>query len=203
MIEVKGSVTIQKGVPFRSNVWKHFILDSPYATEPQMKFQIEATSGNSIELSRSQTIYADKPFCGQRGDCFMFSLRFVESLPGPPASTLIRRAGFGELNSAIWFSFKTKACQHTVSIKVPITLPPGCVALSGFGDDGGLDLIAKVYICMTARSKTARWRALVAIACIADERSRYIPVLLRGQDCCFQCALDQALTSSGMWFLVL
>ena len=169
-----------------------------------MVFSTEAVSGDKIKLSCSRNVIPGKSYCGERGDSFVISPRFLECPPAEsPETTIARRTGFNEMLGALWMSIRTQQCSHVSNNKNPITLPPGCVALSGFGDHGGLDMKAKVYVCMTARNKYARWRALLAISTMAIDRSKSIPVLLRDQDCCLQCALDQALTSPGMWFLVL
>jgi hypothetical protein len=59
---------------------------------------------------------------------------------------------------------------------------------------------------MTSGNKAARWRALITIAYLRDkagEDGEEENVLLRTTDCCIGCAIDQAYSQEGNWFVIL
>ena len=65
---------------------------------------------------------------------------------------------------------------------------------------------ARVLVCLTAKNPAARWRALLAIYHYMHtfpKLDSIKQVMLRGEPCCLQCAVDQTLVQSGHWLLVL
>lgn len=198
----KGFVSIRKGVPCRNKVWKHFVVDAPQSHFVYHHWESQATPGTEISLCNKSPVQYSKPFCGERGDSFLVSLRLLHQLQDTE-KPMVRRTGYNELSYALWPSQPTKPCTHVSKDSNKIILPPSCVAVSGFGDHGGVSLNTKVHICLTAGNKASRWRALLAIAACSDDKNSYMAVLLKGLDCCLRCAVDQALAVPGKCFLVL
>ena len=115
--------------------------------------------------------------------------------------------------------FPTRHGGEEQLLAATTTLPAECKALLEFGDgnnekSGDAPAVGentpRIYICLTAASRSgssaARWRALVAIEAfrrVALPLGQYWPVLLRCEDCCYKCAVEQVCEKKGKWFLVL
>ena len=207
---------VAKGVPYRNCVWKHFVADGPFTSAPKDTVHAPAGVGDKIKLSRLSNVRQDKSFCGERGDAFVVSLRYLDTYQEDNSNdikTNICRTGFNEMYHALQACTRTTPCNHIPDPNAEIMLPKGCIAAADVLSPIEYTADADVYICLTARNKHARWRALIGIEHIArklryerDPRDRtYLPVFLRGQDCCLQCALDQTLAyeSRETRFLVL
>lgn len=198
-----GHVTIKQGVPYRNGVWKHKVLDGPNNSATA----ILGYSGTITEVPLECAIPVDMgvPLVGERGDCFVVSLRM--SLKRSKNSYLTshgqstRRTGYNELWSALWGTRKTDHCSHTPHSGDKILLEPGWVVVSGYENHGAFENNGRLIICLTAFDPVARWRALIGIREHSIRES--YQVLLRTVDCCLQCAIDQALKRPGRWYLVL
>lgn len=191
-----GYVRVKKGVPCRNSVWKHAIIDG--ATGGWSNgLKVVHTAGTKELLRCTTAVYQRPQFCGERYGKFLVNLRF------DMGEHEVRRSGYRELFSANWGVQHTEPCQHE---SLEITLPLSCVSLSGFGDISKSDMneieTARVLILLTANNQSARWCALLGIrmnlSTLAVDQ-----VVLRGQDCCFQCAVNQTWVRTGRWFLVL
>ncbi|MCJ1250867.1 hypothetical protein MMC30_008095 [Trapelia coarctata] len=204
------------GVPHRNAVCKHRILDGPTLPgPPSPAWPAHAVWGDRVPLSATEATTYGSPFCGERADCFIVSLRFLHHeapalTPGtryaaPAEST--RRTGCNELYSALGFGERTAPCAHPPCDprdKVEMTLPTGCAVLAGYADQGTRSVDASVYVCRTAGSKAAWWRALIAAAQpMLGEGGAFVPIMVRGESCCFECAITQTLGKGGVWVLVL
>ena len=216
-----GYVVIKRGVPCRNGVWKHSILDGPLAGFGQ-GWKICQTAGAVESLRCANDVIKDRPSCGDRYGSFLVNLHYTtkkSSLTGlspfsDPDIALdlyrsnkgeyeTRKSGYRELFAALWGVQRTQSCQHKSS---PIPLPLSCASVSEFGDIHFADLTehGRVIVCLTAHNASARWRTLLAIHMAASVKYGSIEnVLLRGEDCCFQCAINQTLVRPGYWFLVL
>lgn len=64
-------------------------------------------------------------------------------------------------------------------------------------------------IYLTAHDVGARWLALAMAPWISvsgdceEDMEDARQILLRRNDCCFQCAIDQAAAQRGRWFIIL
>jgi hypothetical protein len=176
------------------------IVDASSPTQSRQNWHIECNPGSEARFLCHSRMKFGKPFCGERGDTFVLSLRLYETdATGAVIADSVRRSGYNEFYNALWRSVKTFPCSHGSAANKTMTLPPGCVALSGFGEHGislqgaDPDFQARTHICLTAGNRAARWRALTAIAMNQEAADKFVPILLRGADCCFTCAVDQAL----------
>lgn len=217
-----GHVAIRKGVPCRDGVRKHTILDGPSAPMGYA-WKVEQTVGGEESLRCANTVYHDRPFCGDQRGCFLVTLRLnANNPPGPDSEhrrytgfsnmsqreVESRRCGYRELFASLWGVRRSQSCEHESSA---IKLPLSCASVSGFGDlqmsMSELKQTARIIVCLTAHNSSARWRALLAIHA---NRFVFSPpyeavdnVLLRGKDCCLQCAVNQALVQPSHWFVIL
>lgn len=96
---------------------------------------------------------------------------------------------------------KSKPCGHACRLGESVILEPGWSVVSGFGDHGAMVALGRVMICQTAACPAARWRALISIFEHRDMNKSQ--VLLRGDDCCFACVVQQAAVREGNWYVVL
>jgi hypothetical protein len=190
-------------VPWRNGVWKHRIVDGPNSsTDPILGY---SGALDTIKLECAIPVELGKPLVGENGDSFVVSLRMSLKplasgyLTVNKAST--RRTGYNELWSTLWTTRTTERCPHTVSYGETITREPGWQVVSGYEHHGNFADDSRLMICLTACNPVARWRALIAIQMHRYRRQQKI--MLRTANCCFQCALDQVLRKSGVWYLVL
>ncbi|CAL8575148.1 hypothetical protein XPA_001090 [Xanthoria parietina] len=211
-----GHVVVRKGIPCRGGVRKHSVTDGPGAGFGD-NWQVVHAAGQGESLRCLDAVYPSRPLCGDRHGSFLVNVRFSLQKPARKGvrrtgwkedvgnETETRRTGYRELFAALWGVQRTEGCQHESS---ELRLPLSCVSVSRFGDleMSKLKEKARVYICLTARNSCARWRALLAV----HMNSHVFPqfdvikqVMLRGEDCCFQCAVKQTLVRAGHWFLVL
>ena len=186
------------------------IIDASSPTRSHQTWHIQHHSGSEVRLLCHSRMRFGKAFCGERGDAFVLSLRLHDTdATGAVIADSVRRSGYNELYNALWRSVRTSPCPHGSTASKTMTLPPGCVAFSGFGDHGislqgaGPEFQARIHICLTAGNRAARWRALTAIAATQEAADKFVPVLLRAANCCLTCAVEQALVKEGVWFLVL
>jgi hypothetical protein len=96
---------------------------------------------------------------------------------------------------------KTVTCQHKSRLGMKVPLEPGSVAVSGFGKRGIMGPGNRMVIFLTAGSAPARWRILVETMHIREPDR--LQVVLRGEDCCFSCAMRQACKVGDQVYLVL
>ena len=157
-------------------------------------------------LCRSGSIR--KPYCGEGEEVFMVCARFRlhRGVSGQPTTVQI---GYKELQRSLWGARASKSCSPGSRSRDEVTLSLGCATISGFGrylDETD----ERILITLTAGSIGARWLALTTFrsCCIRDEEEEdddlgTRQILLRGNDCCLQCAIDQAAAQPGKWFIIL
>jgi len=197
-----GFFVVQRGVPCRNGVRKHFIFDGPDTGRLDVfDWQRLEAEGDRASLRCADKVALGWPLYGEKNDSFIVTLRLDSNADG---KTYTRRTGYSELYTAIWMIRKTVPCDHAFESKERLKLPPGCSTVGSFGDrDGLVDERAdlefldheRVVICLTANNSAARWRALVAIAYsrihVSGKAISPRACLLRGPDCCFKCSLSQ------------
>ena len=128
---------------------------------------------------------------GDRRDMFTVSIRLTPSITDnmSVSKERDRLSGFREFHKRLWLVQKPKRCQHAFQHSQTLQLSPGTVTVRGY--DEGQATGTKVIAFLTARNRTARWRAVIG-ARSPDRRT-----LLRGDDCCFACILHQAASELG------
>ena len=89
-----------------------------------------------------------------------------------------------------------------------IRLAVGCATVAGFGNYLE-ETEERVLICLTAHSVGARWLAIATIPWVSIDGDSDVEnpgcrqILLRRNDCCLQCAIDEAASQTGKWFIIL
>jgi hypothetical protein len=215
----KASYQLKKGVPVRNGVWKHGIVDGPSQRGSSgrggghSEWQLENVAGEEASLCCAENVQYERALCGERGDRFVVSLRIGLHIKAHNLSfhdkrseqIYYRRTGFRELHQALWRVQKATPCNHRIDKDEQIILQPSCATISGFSDNEKSDLDERIVICLTAHQSPARWRALLAVASTRNPQDSltWDQVLLRGEDTCFQCAIDQAAAEVGTWYIIL
>lgn len=178
-------------------------VDGPkHAEEPPVEILCHA--GGIIKLEAIHTNPSFRPMIGQDPDSFLVSLA-ISAYHDNSARFRSRYTGFRELDAALWGTKQTSPCDHPKSIRKPSKLPTNCIATSG-ENTRCQHIEERVIVCLTAGNPAARWRALVSLASRRDaarENGNQEPTMVRKEDCCYNCAVDQCLQLQGKWFLIL
>ena len=176
---------------------------------------------NHVSDHSSLRIDFAKPLCGERRDAFVIDQRIterwtrsiaihiteVQSTPDNSTITTTWHFGFYELSKAHQLGERTQP-RHHASDPGKTTLPEGHTALANLFER--LRWSQGKWIRPTSNNKAARWKALLFLKeSIRLNKGRdptgsaNITALLRGPDCCLQCAVDQALDGRRRCFLIL
>jgi hypothetical protein len=185
------------------------VIDGPNNLADYPSWDLKASSGQSISLSCESPVEYGPPLVGERGDSFVVSLRLqvaaVEAFSKMGLNP-VRRTGYNELSSALWHIRNTNSCIHDPNLGEEISLGPGCMAITGFDERQSIVGFGRIVIFLTAGNPVSRWRAILSLAQdTSNEGFGYIPVMLRGRDCCLRCAVEQTLKRAGTetWAIVL
>jgi hypothetical protein len=196
-------------------VRKHFIQDGPVLGTETIPWRKEAGAGESITLGCKTPGTFGNALIGESRDSFSVTVQLHASLSKDYAEEgvvqrigrtgeSVRRTGYNELHHALWMVHKSLPCEHQrLRNQKKVVLDPGCLAISGFNPAYYKEPLRKLIINLTADNTVARWRALLSFLSLQGEGFDYFPVFLRGEDCCLQCAIDQAFQELGGSYLVL
>ena len=199
-------ISIGQGSPCRKGVWKTGVQDLSrsalsFVSDPE-KAEL---SGESSRLRCARKVTFDSPFIGEADKVFIVNCRLrVAGDASRPMQVI--KMGFKQLHTSLWQARKTERCSHGSTKNDIITIPPSCCTVEGFGKRLA-DVSERIIACLTAQCSAARWLALVAFTWTlflrTEEDPEWFQLLLRGQDYCFQCAIDQAACQPGKWFIIL
>ena len=203
-----GSVYLGRGSPCRNGIWKTGIWDSQdtyfqFNTDPK---RVEVC-GQTASLRCVEKVAVDSPYCGEGDDVFLVSARLRLHKAVPNQKT-IHRVGYKALQKFLWWAKLSERCLHGNRMRNDIKLGIDCATVAGFGNYLE-DSSERILIYLTAHSLGARWLALATLQYISVsnevevEASGLRQILLRVNDCCFQCAIDQAAAKPGKWFIIL
>ena len=192
-----GYISVVPGVPCRNGIRKRCIVDGPCNAGCSMPWETVEKAGETSTLRCVNRIERSRTLIGERRDMFAVSVRLKPSNTnnGHTSKERDRLSGFREFHKRLWLVQRAGRCQHVIQMSQELQLSPGTVTMRGY--DQGLATGPKVVAFLTARNRTARWRAVIG-ARSSDRR-----VLLRGDDCCFACVLDQAALEPGSWAVIL
>ena len=206
-----GRITITRGVPFRNGVYRRGILDGPVGASTDMSQNWEPVerAGEWATLRCADDVEFGRPRCGEYKHLFMCTLpvqqRRLENKILERDD--ITHFGFRKMHRAVWRSIKSDPCDHPVDFDRKLRLPPGCMTMSNICSGGYEESYPKVTVCLTARHPAGRWRALCQVAMLCgdkyEEEAYNALILLRGDDCCFSCAVDQVAARPGRSFIIL
>lgn len=122
------------------------------------------------------------------------------------------------MQAMLWESFETAACGHSLNeSKSPIKLGMDAAAVLGWRNDQEKieEVTERFLICLTKGEPRIRWlaaqssiylgRRCIALELQTDPGLRVRQVMLRTEDCCDSCALEQtaAVPGNHFWILIL
>ena len=196
-----GSVLICRGTPCRNGVWKSFVWDM--GTRDQLQSygcQKVEGAGQQASLRCAEKVSFAKPFCGELTNSFVVFACITQH--DTRRGKRSNRIGFRELQESLWCTSLLKRCRHGIQ-KDPVKLPINCATFAGF-EEHIVTLDEGKLICLTAGSIGARWLALIAFyGTLACDETRKFALLLRDENCCFQCAVDQLALEPKFAILIL
>ncbi|CAF9921584.1 hypothetical protein IMSHALPRED_005210 [Imshaugia aleurites] len=203
-----GSVRIGRGSPCRNGVWKLGIRDSidnviDLKTDPERA----ESCGQVSSLRCAEKVTLDSPYCGEGDDVFVICAR-LRCHKTVPSQKPVQRVGYKALQKYLWWAQLSNHCTHGSRRDEGIKLAIGCATIAGFGNYLE-ETDERILIWLTAHSVGARWLALATVYWIRFsgthevEDSGLRQILLRRDDCCFQCAIDQAAAQPGKWLIIL
>ena len=198
----QSMVVVQRGVPCRGTVYKHYISDGPKQVD-QRPSRVLYRCGENVNFdSTTAASTVTRPMIGEGPDTFLVTLAIRS---GRDQLSPSRYTGHRELCAATWGTNHTLSCDHSKMGQKRWKLPPNCVAVSS-GNMEGIHVDERVIVCLTAGNAAARWRALLSLAFSRDRRrddGSQIPTMIRREDCCYSCAVDQCLRLQKQWYLIL
>ena len=201
-----GSITFGRGSPCRNGVWKAGIWDSGGSLNFRIDPLKAESCGQMTSLRCAEAVSTDTPYCGEGDSVFVVSARFrLHRASHKPKS--VHRVGYKKLQRYLWWARTSKRCSHGRGTDRPVRLAVGCATIAGFGNHL-VGTTERILIFFTAHDRGARWLALATIPnlSILDDSAKgpaERQILLRGEDCCYQCVIDQAATLQGKWSIIL
>ena len=166
--------------------------------------EIAEGAGQRASLRCAEKVAFERPLCGEGEDFFFLSAR-LKRHRNLPAREKVVRFGYRELQKSLWWAHLTTSCNHRARHSgVEIELPPGYTTLQGFGNHLP-EYGPRIFVCLTAGDPGARWMALATFPWVSLDEDSAFPrnVVLRKDDCCFRCALEQAALKPGPLLLIL
>ena len=156
-------------------------------------------------------------YCSTQLDDFQLSLHFEK--PDDLAGRLLEiQTGYYELHECLWKTPVIGACSHAsdASGLTSARLGPGAITVSGVnfhlevkerelgkkGEIVGWKTVGKsekVCVALVREDRWARWLAVLK----GNERNASHRPILRGNQCCENCALDDAQNRPGRWIVIL
>ncbi|KAI4149226.1 MAG: hypothetical protein L6R39_002559 [Caloplaca ligustica] len=204
----EGSITLGRGSPCRNGIWKVGIWDSePGRLLSSGDSRRVESCGETTFLRCADKVIWESPYCGEGEDVFVVSARF-RLQDRLQKKGLIHRFGYKTMQKYLWQAQRSISCSHGSRSSKDVKLAVGCATVAGFGHHLH-DTGERILIFLTAQNRGARWLALAAVPQIGiisdfvETGGTARRILLRGEDCCYQCVIDQAASRPGMWSIIL
>ena len=199
-------VSVTRGVQRRHEIRKTGIVDGPisFNDSSSTTWTVVENPGNVATLRCIEQVERSRTLCGEQMDNFILSiclktyappLEDLNSVTQKSAFKTRVRAGYRAYHKALWSAQRSRRCEHSLQEHQEIRLPLDTVTMHAVSRNFDVEENARIVIILTARNRFARWRAL--IDCIRRQ------ILLRGNDCCFACVVDQAVSQPGRWYIIL
>ncbi len=187
------SIKVARGVPARYDERKSWIIDgSNSRTDIGMyPYKQIDRAGDVAALKCLNITTKPRLFVGSHGCVFEASLELDGSREFGGKTTFVV-LGYRRLATIRWGVDLLPNCLHRRRSDEELTLPENTYTFIGYGSNPSPSPNA-VYAGLTAGDSTARW-LLMEPTCISNKRSsrwydRNRAPLLRGDNCCFACAV--------------
>ncbi|KAI4284431.1 MAG: hypothetical protein L6R35_004915 [Caloplaca aegaea] len=208
--DTSSSLTLVHGVPARGGERKRLILDGFLKRNISFESQTEpprnpytpvAWPGDQCTLTGWTRPRKTRYFIGATDEAFEVAMVY-ESEPAairdPAFEPLTMRLGFRYMQDMSWAAFHLEACEHSAALGQVAVLPPEVVAFHGFISPkypAGENIF--VHAGLVPDDSSARWILLFMMfndwPAVPHMRSHAGKIVcLRGRNCCFACALEQA-----------
>ena len=217
--QIRSRNSIIQGVPMRSGERKRVILDSFKGSGSYQSihfdrlkpYQILAQFGDQVSLDSWTRSRNTRFFIGVSETAFQVAMAYeVEALNGEKGIFAGRRYGFRSMQETYWNSGHLLACEHPVQLGQVITVPQNTYIFRGFEEPqqntkyirNGTDIATGLavppvgeggftHVALVAGDRSGRWLLLSCMSRWSILTSPGEPkILLRGDDCCFKCAVD-------------
>ncbi|KAI9698462.1 MAG: hypothetical protein M1836_004043 [Candelina mexicana] len=201
------NISIVKGVPSRRGERKHWIVDGLSGVNwGSRNLNIVEPPGSSSTLRCIERLIGPKQFVAVVKDSF----QVVQILQDEPqkvhqhivARQYYMRLGFRDMFEACQKSHHLVPCEHPRSDGRTVVLPPGACTVRTFPFGDMSTPRIRTALGLTAGVPAARWAFLVHAVHIKRDIDSF-QVFLRGQDCCYKCAVEQACKHEGRSVVVL
>ena len=201
---------MKRGVPSRNGIRKHRVIDAPvFPVQPTALRPAfsppQYLAGSRISLRHGIHTKIGRALCAERGECFIISMRLEQEHKDRQVVT--RRSGYRELHGSLWRTLHTKPCSHPPEsgLDTEYELPISTTAIAVQNDDDVVHaiIVNTVVAYLSTNSSAARWRGLIAINMFGATPARPSRTMLRTNDCCCHCAIQQAMLQPVKCFIVL
>jgi len=208
------SIRISRGVPVRYEERKSWIIDgSNSKTDIGLHPYLGVDHpGNLVALRCMNITKKPRLFVGSSGSAFKASTEFVgtRQLSGNAGhKSTSMMIGCRRLAAIRWDVELLADCHHHPRSDEELTLPENTYTFTGYGPNTQSAPKA-VYAGLTARDPTARWLLMEGTFSHRKRSSRWFNYnqkpLLRGETCCFACAVKfahGALEQTGLPQLII
>ncbi|KAI9719991.1 MAG: hypothetical protein M1812_003116 [Candelaria pacifica] len=185
------NIAIIRGVPSRCGERKHWIVDGTVSTSHDVDDLIAEPPGSTSDLRCSNVISGPKQFLAVRGPTFEI-VQMYQMIAADETQT--QRLGFRQMLDALSMAVHLKPCEHPQSDKQTVVLPPNTLTFhfsfmisDVFVND---DASINTALGLSAGVPAARW--VLLSSAVAQKSYHGYTVYIRGPDCCYSCAVQQA-----------
>ncbi|KAI9766212.1 MAG: hypothetical protein M1835_007226 [Candelina submexicana] len=201
-----GIVKIARGVPSRYGERKSWIIDGPNSKSMGGMYPFERI-GSTGEISRlrcANTTRRPQAFAGPNGNAFETTVElFAKEHPHHRGETF----GFGyrRFSTIRWGVDLLPGCPHRHKEDAQLVLPEDTSTFSGYGRDRARK--HRINLGLTSNDPTSRWLLMEGTYSHAKYNNSCIDgaktPLLRGDNCCFECALEYAKQLGRIVYVIL
>ena len=221
----RNLIHVQKGIPTNSktNERKTRLRDGPLQAYNSCNYKSRVVRGREcLPRTVAKTLHRTEYWSSRLDE--MELLIYFQIQPTPewsqPASpkAFHESTGHAQMFYMLWQIFSTTKCSHRIGVAAtPLKLGPGAASVLGWNispQSRDQDQLAeRVLIYLTRGDSGMRWCAIKqAILNFRNFRnsghsamssSDTREIMLRGGECCDQCALEQTAARTGKWILIL
>ena len=132
-----------------------------------------------------------------------FRFRFPSHSPASSDENLYFHIGYRAKHNDLWNTWILKSCNHHQKHLASATLGLDTLTMIGQSLNTNNDPGERIWINLVKGDARARWIALFIAQSKDAKQISSRGVILRGDGCCEDCALDAAASLPGKWMLIL
>ena len=214
-------VHIRNGIPTspETNEQKKCLIDGPLQSHTLTPTKVRITPVRDFTPRTTATIIRRHEYWSMQAQAFELLIHLKVKLSDEwlsivregTSSTFEDTMGCSEMHKLLWQTLATSPCEHQPNADtIPSTAklgPDVAIALGWNLPPNDEEYPHRVMIFLTRNSPGVRWLAIKqAIRCARDPTFREgatREILLRGDDCCDACAIEQAASLESRTILIL